>query len=234
MHCNARASKRPLIVRRKAFKDGIIGEQMASFLLLTSIFMPPISLNCLEIFLHLLQLMLLLLLVKRERRISACTSTNLFSLLKGGAITIYPQDQHFGGWHFIHYSVSTKNNYVRKRTLTFVHTTISAVPHTTTGQCTVDNEHAQDLKDSMQPGGVVSKVLNAFGVDITNLCYDERRKKFIVTTKRMRDTVRFVMLTSAPLPVRTGKRDPRRTKKDMQNLIVYRSEVEHLGIVFSE
>ena len=158
-----------------------------------------------------------------------------FSLYwKGGAITIYPQDKQFKAWDFIHYLVSTENNTV-KRTVTFVQTTIAEGKQTASGYWTVDQDHARSMKNSMKHDDVVGKVLSALGVDVDSLCYDEIEKEFIAKTKKDEDTVQFVLMTSSPLPVRTGKPDHGNTNKDMRNLIVvHRSEVERLGIVFSE
>ena len=122
-----------------------------------------------------------------------------------------------------------------KRTVTFVQTTIAEGKQTASGHWTVDQDHARSIKNSMKHDDVVGKVLSALGVDVDSLCYDEIEKEFIAKTKKDEDTVQFVLMTSSPLPVRTGKPDHGNTNKDMRNLIVvHRSEVERLGIVFSE
>ena len=122
-----------------------------------------------------------------------------------------------------------------KRTVTFVQTTISEVKQTTSGHWTVDNEHAQLMKDLMKQGGVVGKVLNALAVNVDSLSYDDAKEEFVAKTKNPEDTVRFVLITSCELPPRTGAADHGNTKYDMRNLvIVYRSEVVRLGIVFTD
>jgi len=182
--------------------------------------------------------MFLLLLVRETPKKSllyfSCPCLTFSLYWKGGAITIYPQDKQFKAWDFIHYSVSTENKTV-KRTVTFVQTTIAEGKQTASGHWTVDPDHARSMKNSMKHDDVVGKVLRALGVDVNMLCYDEIEKEFIAKTKKDEDTVQFVLMTSSPLPVRTGKPDHGNTKKDMQNLIaVHRSEVERLGIVFSD
>ena len=122
-----------------------------------------------------------------------------------------------------------------KRTVTFVQTTISEVKQTTSGHWTVDNEHAQLMKDLMKQGGVVGKVLNALAVNVDSLSYDDAKEEFVAKTKNPEDAVRFVLITSCELPPRTGAADHGNTKYDMRNLvIVYRSEVVRLGIVFTD
>jgi len=161
-------------------------------------------------------------------------ANDIMSIL-GGNILIVPEDKQFKGWDFIHYSVSKVENKIVKRTVTFVQTTISEGKQTASGHWTVDNGHAQSMKDSMKQGGVVGKVLSALAMDVDSLCYDDAKEEFVAKTKNPEDAVRFVLITSCELPPRTGAADHGNTKYDMRNLvIVYRSEVVRLGIVFTD
>jgi len=165
--------------------------------------------------------------------------------IKGGNVIIIPESKSFKAWDFIHYSVSrtsattddktAKTTTTTKRTVTFVQTTISEGKPTASGHWTVDFKHANAMMKSVASDGVVSKVLQALGVDCSKIEYDEDTDCFQITPRNKEDAVQFVLVTSCPLPTRTGQPDGTTIKYNFQNLVVvHRSDVEQWGIVFKE
>jgi len=164
----------------------------------------------------------------------------------GGNVIIIPESKSFKAWDFIHYSVSRTSattddktakttTTTTKRTVTFVQTTISEGKPTASGHWTVDFKHANAMMKSVASDGVVSKVLQALGVDCSKIEYDEDTDCFQITPRNKEDAVQFVLVTSCPLPTRTGQPDGTTIKYNFQNLVVvHRSDVEQWGIVFKE
>jgi len=117
--------------------------------------------------------------------------------------------------------------------VTFVQTTISEGEPTENGFCTADSKHMKKMRDTTTNEGVVGKVLDALGMECSDICYDDTKEEFVARTMNPEDAVQFVLMTSCQLPVQTGKPHNWNTKYNMKNLVVvHRSEVEKLGIVF--